>query len=542
MHHREMAFAFCVMAAFNVHAQCQFGPEQCKSGFVWREAYPGDHVCVTGATRSQVASDNSQATVRRQASSDFCVPGFVWREASPSDRVCVTGSVRAATWSDNAAAAGRRDPQCAGLSTVMGNIQFSEAAGTLTPRPAAGAEIELWFCGNWLGTLCGWNKLAGGKTDDAGNYSWTITGPRDPRDQYQVRVYARNSAAIVWQSDTASNFWSDVAPQAIAATPGNPVLNLSRVFGNTGSDLFVSRHLNAAQKLLAAREFVLRFRDASEADTLGRVIVGPSIATGTAFTNSGVIRVNPDDMFDEVTLVHEYGHFAQESIGAYYLWPSVHDGCFIGSPSAPGNTREFAWFEGFPAFFSKAVRLVSAARYGTKEAPQTLSSYTPMPCAAIGRPGPGGALIVPEAVEQRVTDFLFLLLNDSGPAPTCGAASSSPAYRQCATPVWERNARLIMSIFDRELDFSQPDPVNVTTFARAWLARGGDRAHLDAAMTAVGMTPLPVTPPQPPVSPHAACIQGCNQQLSGCMADAHSGPERGACAREGRACKARCPP
>lgn len=145
--------------------------------------------------------------------------------------------------------------------------------------------------------------------------------------------------------------------------------------------------------------------------------------------------------------------------------------------------------------------MVSAARYGMTVAPQTLSSFTPVTCATIGMAGPGGVAITPEAVERRVTDFLFLLLDDSGPSPTCGAASSSPAYRLRATPIWEKNAKLIMSIFDNDLDFSQPDPVNVTTFARAWLARGGNRAHLGAAMTAVGMTPLPVMPPQPPVSP-----------------------------------------
>ena len=85
----------------------------------------------------------------------------------------------------------------------------------------------------------------------------------------------------------------------------------------------------AAQKLLAARDFVPRFRDASEADTLGRVIGGPSIATSTAFTNSGVIRVNPNDMCDEAMLVHEYGHFAQERIGAYLSRPGCSYTLFL---------------------------------------------------------------------------------------------------------------------------------------------------------------------------------------------------------------------
>jgi hypothetical protein len=36
----------------------------CQNGYVWREAAPFDHVCVTPAERSQVAYDKSQALVR----------------------------------------------------------------------------------------------------------------------------------------------------------------------------------------------------------------------------------------------------------------------------------------------------------------------------------------------------------------------------------------------------------------------------------------------------------------------------------------------
>src|ERR1043166_9973899 len=35
-----------------------YGPDTCKSGFVWREAYPGDHVCVEPQKRSEAAEDN----------------------------------------------------------------------------------------------------------------------------------------------------------------------------------------------------------------------------------------------------------------------------------------------------------------------------------------------------------------------------------------------------------------------------------------------------------------------------------------------------
>lgn len=87
-------------------------PDTCRQGFVWREAFPGDHVCVTPETRAQAAFDNSQAEARRDPEGGFgpdtCLPGFVWREARPGDHVCVTPETRAQTAADNRKAAARR--------------------------------------------------------------------------------------------------------------------------------------------------------------------------------------------------------------------------------------------------------------------------------------------------------------------------------------------------------------------------------------------------------------------------------------------------
>lgn len=429
------------------------------------------------------------------------------------------------------------------LLTFHGTIQFSESPTVTKPRGVAYGDLELWVCGNWFLGACSWSHLSGGRTDATGSYSIAIPGPRDERDQYQVRVYARNHAALVWQQDTASVFWTDVLPHPVTATPSAPVQTLSRTFGTSSNDLFVSRHLNAATKLLPAREFALKFRDPTETDTLGRVIVAPALATGIAFTNSGVIHAHPDDLFNENTLVHEYGHFVQESMGAYYLWPSHHDGCFIGdNHSAPENTPEFAWFEGFPEFFSQAVRLIFASSYAFSAGPMTPTlpiAYAPQPCAALGMSGPGGKPIGADAVESRVKDFLFLLLNDTGPAVHCPGSVGTAAYRACAMPAWNANAALIMGIFDKELDFSQRNPVNAGTFYTAWLQRGADRAQVETAMHAVGMATA--SPPPPPPPAHQQCIAACNLQIAACMLHAHGGPERGQCGAEGRACKAACP-
>jgi hypothetical protein len=90
----------------------------CISGYVWRNAFAGDHVCVVPATRDQAQADNAaspsrtrriyQPVIRRMLL--LCAAPYVWRNARPTppDRVCVTQETQAQTAADNAAAASHR--------------------------------------------------------------------------------------------------------------------------------------------------------------------------------------------------------------------------------------------------------------------------------------------------------------------------------------------------------------------------------------------------------------------------------------------------
>jgi len=86
----------------------------CIQGYVWREAVPGDHVCVTPETRAQAQYDNSQAQSRIDPNGaygpDSCIQGYVWREAFPNDHVCVTPETRAQAQYDNSQAQSRIAP------------------------------------------------------------------------------------------------------------------------------------------------------------------------------------------------------------------------------------------------------------------------------------------------------------------------------------------------------------------------------------------------------------------------------------------------
>ena len=96
-------------SAGEVKDACSVSPDTCKPGFVWREAAPHDHVCVTPTVREETHADNSQAVVRRNPNggpygADTCLAGFVWRDAFAGDHVCVTKEAKEQAASDDSAA------------------------------------------------------------------------------------------------------------------------------------------------------------------------------------------------------------------------------------------------------------------------------------------------------------------------------------------------------------------------------------------------------------------------------------------------------
>jgi hypothetical protein len=96
-----------------VLSELPYGPDTCKPGYVWREARPSDHVCVTPETRQTTRDENALATSRREPNGgaygpNTCKQGFVWREAFDGDFVCVTPDRRAQAEADNAQASARR--------------------------------------------------------------------------------------------------------------------------------------------------------------------------------------------------------------------------------------------------------------------------------------------------------------------------------------------------------------------------------------------------------------------------------------------------
>jgi len=89
----------------------------CSQGYVWRQANPADHVCVTPQARQQTADDNAaaaartdQAPIERGSGPRLCLTGFVWRMAYAEDYVCVTPQARSIAAAQNPAAASHTAP------------------------------------------------------------------------------------------------------------------------------------------------------------------------------------------------------------------------------------------------------------------------------------------------------------------------------------------------------------------------------------------------------------------------------------------------
>jgi hypothetical protein len=86
-------------------APLPYGPDTCVSGYVWRDAIPGDHVCVTPDRRSLAANENATAGARFDPTGAYgansCLPGYVWREAYVGDVVCVDPARRSQVSREN---------------------------------------------------------------------------------------------------------------------------------------------------------------------------------------------------------------------------------------------------------------------------------------------------------------------------------------------------------------------------------------------------------------------------------------------------------
>jgi hypothetical protein len=197
-------------ASIPASAAGDHGPLTCLDGYVWRQATPRDHVCVTPAVRAQTARDNTLASSRRSATPgtfgpDLCAPGYVWREAVPGDHVCVTPATWQQVHEDNLTAGARRNA----LRVKVGGDAATRTYWVHADGINVGvARVALFWPGRTRPALS-WPVVAHPSTKGAGGELSLDT---------RLPVCATHPNAIVRVRDPSSLRWSSSRPIATGCT------------------------------------------------------------------------------------------------------------------------------------------------------------------------------------------------------------------------------------------------------------------------------------------------------------------------------------
>jgi hypothetical protein len=186
-------------------------PDGCQRGYVWREAFAGDHVCVTPQSQALAAEDNATAAENRvSGSGDLCVRGYVWRLAGPQDHVCVTQLTRDEAWRDNSLAASR-------LATSVRAMPLTPFARMGVPYPPFKQGCHYLHAGEWKEVACAseedLRKLAVPPPGPANTIHSQLKIVRVPRGRIPYTVpFFWGSVAIQFASDPTSAEEVDLAP------------------------------------------------------------------------------------------------------------------------------------------------------------------------------------------------------------------------------------------------------------------------------------------------------------------------------------------
>jgi hypothetical protein len=188
----------------------------CLQGYVWRQAYAGDYVCVTPGTRGQAAADNAAAPGRiadggGAYGQHTCQQGYVWRQVVPDDNVCVTPATRARAAADNAQANNR---------VALLRLWLSDW------KPAAQSPQQ-----NCSGEVCsttegGWDGPNFQVNGDHFNFGAVLL---------QIR---RDDGTVLWSTTVTATSYPGFAGAALYAP--TPVGDCSNVPGTTDNDYAIA--------------------------------------------------------------------------------------------------------------------------------------------------------------------------------------------------------------------------------------------------------------------------------------------------------------
>jgi hypothetical protein len=396
--------------------------------------------------------------------------------------------------------------------TVSGTFRYSDESTTpASLRPIARARVEIWRFAPHGSPVWTWHHDETTTTDENGSIS--VSMPFETSGIiYALRVTATNYAAVVWPNDVLHNVPFHQEPgepdgAKIHRTANSPGETLD--FSYDFKDAWTPQHFNLAETVRHGFDYVTARRDPSETDDLPRVGVQPTSVTGSWYNAPfDTVVITSGDVFSDLVVLHEYGHWVQEQIGSLPWNVTIHGPCRTRILDRHGqivNSSGHAWMEGFASYFAQAVAASTpgATLSGSGAIPSRSRLETPGIC----QPVEG---VAPADREVYVAASLWDLFDD----PTDPEAQSEPADQVSRSDVrdGENVDELIIQMLDRELDMAVnvggPFPT-IWDFQSAWSARGLPLGALDRILnqnhipTSASTAPDPV-PAEPPSD--AVCL------------------------------------
>ena len=187
----------------------------CLQGYVWRQAYSGDYVCVTPATRAQAAADDAAAVSRVQSGGGAygqytCVQGYVWRQVVPDDYTCVTPALRAQAAYDNSQAGSR---------VALLNLWVSDWTPPSQPTQNCSGGVCTTTDGGWDGP------------------NFQINGDLFNFGPVLLEVH-RNDGALLWSATVTATTYTGFPGAALYAQ--TPIGDCSGVPGTTNNEYVIA--------------------------------------------------------------------------------------------------------------------------------------------------------------------------------------------------------------------------------------------------------------------------------------------------------------
>jgi hypothetical protein len=187
----------------------------CLQGYVWRQAYSGDYVCVSPATRTEAATDNAAAVSRVQSGGGAygqytCVQGYVWRQVVSNDYTCVTSAVRAQAAYDNSQAGNR---------VALLSLWVSDWTPPSQPTQNCSGGVCTTTDGGWNGP------------------NFQINGDLFNFGSVQLEVH-RNDGTLLWSTTVTAKAYSGFPGAALYAQ--TPIGDCSGVPATTDNDYLVA--------------------------------------------------------------------------------------------------------------------------------------------------------------------------------------------------------------------------------------------------------------------------------------------------------------